>query len=106
MSTLTATLEAFNRVEDTKDYDKTVHNPEGEVEIVSKMNGMDACVLCDAVAKTSEGLRELIGMNIELDKNTIYGVFTLMSHASQNVSDYMDMWMADQYRQQQRQKTA
>lgn len=35
MSTLTATLEAFNRVKDTKDYDKTVHNPDGEVEIVS-----------------------------------------------------------------------
>ena len=51
-------------------------------------------------------MMRLVDANIELDKETIQGVFTLMAHASQNVSDYMDTWMADQYRQQQRQKTA
>lgn len=81
-------------------------NPEGEVELTRKMHGMEACVLSDAVAKTAEGMMRLADANIELDKETIQGVFTLMAHASQKVSDYMDTWMADQYRQQQRQKTA
>ena len=55
---------------------------------------------------TFEEAQELIQEDKDIDKETIQGVFTLMAHASQNVSDYMDTWMADQYRQQQRQKTA
>ena len=85
---------------------KTTQNPDGEVELTSKMDGMRACVLSDAVAKTAEGIVRLLDENIELDKETIQGVFTLMAHASQNVSDYMDMWMADKKRKKQRQKTA
>ncbi|MDD3682611.1 MAG: hypothetical protein PHW09_01890 [Desulfovibrio desulfuricans] len=85
---------------------KATQNPDGEVELTSKMDGMGACLLSDAVAKTAEGMMRLVDANIELDKETIQGLFTLMAHASQNVSDYMDTWMADQYRQQQRQKTA
>lgn len=37
MSTLTATLEAFNRVKDTKDYDKTVHKMLWDVFFLQSM---------------------------------------------------------------------
>ena len=76
----------------------------GEIEALYQQDKI--CLLSDAVAKTAEGMMRLVDANIELDKETIQGVFTLMAHASQNVSDYMDTWMSDQYRQQQRQKTA
>lgn len=84
---------------------RATQNPEGEVELTRKMDGMGACLLSDAVAKPLEGMMRLADANIELDKETIQGLFTLMANASQNVSDHMDTWMADQYRQQQRQKT-
>ena len=32
---------------------KTTQNPDGEVELTSKMDGMGACLLSDAVAKTA-----------------------------------------------------
>ena len=85
---------------------KATQNPDGAVELTSKMDGMGACLLSDAVAKTADAMMRPIHAYNQHDKETIQGLFTLVAHASQNVSDYMDTWMADQYRQQQRQKTA
>ena len=33
---------------------KATQNPEGEVELTRKMDGMGACLLSDAVAKTAK----------------------------------------------------
>ncbi len=72
---------------------KATQNPDGEVELTRKMDGMGACLLSDAVAKTAEGMMRLADANIELDKETIQGVFTLMAHASQmSVTTWIHGW--------------